>query len=682
MKKTSLILSMTLALAACQQEELAQQEVIASPEDFVATVEEYSGATKTSLNEKNQILWSEDDQISIFNGDTQNKCYQISSLYPNRLGATFSYVPGAADDNDIYELNGNLAVYPYSEKYVAVGCFNEEGTYQSGWSFSNLVLPEVQEYAEGSFANGSFPMVALTTDKNDRTLSFKNLLGLMRLDIRGEAKVASIKLTSGSQEIISGTFIADVWFDRYSEPNVFFFGEGADHITLDCGEGVQLDTELATSFYFSLPPTVFENGFSIEITDTEGYTYLRDTKYSNEVQRSGILVMPSILLGPAIKVVEDVASVPTDGTATEITVKATKEWEASYIPEWLEVTPSSGPAGETKVSVSMKENYAEYSYTNTYIEFNCIYIKDRITVLKDRSLSTCEEVIAGAIDEEYRVCGHVMSIDNWSYGNWTLQDDTGNIYIYGTALEGVYKKFDQFNINVGDIVTVQGPKAYYNGIIRLEDAAVIDIKKSPLRINYANLDSDKIPIEGTEFYVSINCEDDFTVNIQEEAQSWLTMSGMERVSDQEVHVYFTAAENNIADRLVKLMFEIEKDGTKYFDHMTLHQEGPIIECTFEEFLNAPANDYVRYRLTGVIDSISSTVYGNFHITDGVNTLYVYGMTNKGEIGQNDKSFSSIGLQVGDTVTLVGVRGHYGGTPQVGSSSSYQSYYVSHTSPNE
>ena len=76
-----------------------------------------------------------------------------------------------------------------------------------------------------------------------------------------------------------------------------------------------------------------------------------------------------------------------------------------------------------------------------------------------------------------------------------------------------------------------------------------------------------------------------------------------------------------------------------------------------------------------IENIANTTYGNFDLRDETGTVYVYGLTKKGEIGPNDKSFSSIGLKVGDTVTLVGLRNEYKGQIQVGG----QAYYVSHIS---
>ena len=66
---------------------------------------------------------------------------------------------------------------------------------------------------------------------------------------------------------------------------------------------------------------------------------------------------------------------------------------------------------------------------------------------------------------------------------------------------------------------------------------------------------------------------------------------------------------------------------------------------------------VWYELTGEIISIAKQDYGNFTIKDATGEIYIYGMTSKW-VGSNDKSFSQIGLKVGDTVTL-GTRQRFG-----------------------
>lgn len=87
------------------------------------------------------------------------------------------------------------------------------------------------------------------------------------------------------------------------------------------------------------------------------------------------------------------------------------------------------------------------------------------------------------------------------------------------------------------------------------------------------------------------------------------------------------------------------------------------DVTITEFLTKEvASKYLEspyYRLTGVIKEIVKEEYGNFYFKEEASEtfVYVYGLT-KAPVAKNDKSFASLGLKVGDKVTLVGQRGQY------------------------
>lgn len=675
MKKTSLILSMALAFASCQQEELAQQEVIASPEDFVATVEEYPGATKTSLNEKNQILWSEDDQISIFNGSTANKLYQIKSLVADNRNATFTLSPDSPVTEDPVEIAGNVAVYPYQESLEVSYMYDEGNNQPCGIRVANIYLPGEQTYSECSFGEEAFPMVAVTTSATDRKLNFKNLLGVIKIELCGDKAVKSITLIGNYGESVRGVYTANIPYGNAApaiEPQ-----SGRATVKLNCGEGVQLNASTPTAFYIAIPPTTFADGFGVQIYDTEGNLYTRTAYGEQVVERSMILSMPPFVIGGSIDIEEDCVEIPTDGTQVEITVNSTLDWEATHLPEWVTMTPSSAPAGTTKVSISMTGDYAVYTEDNVYLEVLCGSTRDRVTILKELPISSCDDVIvSGTDDAEYRIKGMVTEVTNTLYGNFYIDDGTGYLYIYGVAYKGYLKMFDQYDIGVGDIVTIQGPRRNYNGVIELVNASVVDIKKSPIRINGISPDSWELPIEGTDFTINLlSATDDFTVEIPDYAKSWITVNNIERINDNEVLINFTADKNTGGDRIVQIMFECYSEGQRHYDYITLQQNGNIAECTLQEFLNAPVDGITLYRLTGEITSIANTNYGNFYISDGTTDepVYVYGMTNSGEIGKNDKSFSTIGLEVGDIVTLVGTRTEYRGMAQVGGTAYYESH---------
>ena len=95
-----------------------------------------------------------------------------------------------------------------------------------------------------------------------------------------------------------------------------------------------------------------------------------------------------------------------------------------------------------------------------------------------QDIKTCADVIAGEDGTTFRVKGECTKITNTTYGNWNLKDATGEIYIYGTLdAEGKTKNFSSLGIEVGDIVTVEGPKKTFNSTIELVDVTVIAIEK-------------------------------------------------------------------------------------------------------------------------------------------------------------------------------------------------------------
>ena len=90
----------------------------------------------------------------------------------------------------------------------------------------------------------------------------------------------------------------------------------------------------------------------------------------------------------------------------------------------------------------------------------------------------------------------------------------------------------------------------------------------------------------------------------------------------------------------------------------------VTEATLSEFIAAEKADDVWYRLTGTVNDIYNTTYGNFHLLDGEgNDVTVYGLV--AGWGGPDKEFASLGIEEGDVVTIVGVRDEYNGTVQVG-----------------
>ena len=103
----------------------------------------------------------------------------------------------------------------------------------------------------------------------------------------------------------------------------------------------------------------------------------------------------------------------------------------------------------------------------------------------------------------------------------------------------------------------------------------------------------------------------------------------------------------------------------------------VRSVTVDQFLKKNPSSYLRYKLTGTVSDIRNAKYGNLTLTDDTGSVFVYGLTSKalGYGAANDRSFESLGIKVGDLLTLIGYRGVYNGTPEV-----VYAYHVSHETP--
>lgn len=199
---------------------------------------------------------------------------------------------------------------------------------------------------------------------------------------------------------------------------------------------------------------------------------------------------------------ESYLSIPNAGGSTVLTVSATDAWEfvtndtwpevikrnsdgsiKSQTPSWLAADKMSGAAGETKVTFSAEafEGGRELELTIKVGE-NSQFVRVRQGSMTAVTV-TCAEANTSPEGKNVRVKGVCTSIVNTTYGNWYLEDKTGSVYIYGTLdKKGTEKNFTSLGIELGDVVTVEGPVGSYKGSPQLVNVTVISIKKSLIKI--------------------------------------------------------------------------------------------------------------------------------------------------------------------------------------------------------
>jgi len=357
-----------------------------------------------------------------------------------------------------------------------------------------------------------------------------------------------------------------------------------------------------------------------------------------------------------IQVSSSYVSIDEAGGSNTITVNAKEAWsfDAEEIPEWLTISPMSGAAGETKVTFTAP---ATPDGRTTVLHVACADKKQTINVIQGLAVvseATCAEVNAGPESKTYRVTGTVKSIINTTYGNWYLEDETGVVYIYGTLdAKGNEKNFLSLGIEVGDIVTVEGPKSIYNGTVELVNVTVINIQKSLVKVEGYDPEDATIPLEGGNVAVSLSCKTNngISVEIPEEAKSWLGIVSI--TGGAEPVVTFHANANNGGDRSTTVVFKTTDDkGQEYTAQAVINQKGAIVACTVAEFNEAPVGD-AQYRLNGIVVGLYRENQG-FYLRDYTGETLIY----------RPAGFTGTEVEVGDVVTVVGKRGEYKGTPQM------------------
>lgn len=345
-----------------------------------------------------------------------------------------------------------------------------------------------------------------------------------------------------------------------------------------------------------------------------------------------------------IQVSQSYIALPVEGGSCDVTVTATGSWEITDIPEWLTVAPASGVAGKTVVTFSAEATSAT---NESVLKLLCAGKTQLLTVLQmadkvELPITSCAEVNAAEDGITFKIKGNITAIENTTYGNLYVTDETGSVYIYGTLYEGATKQFSKYGVEVGDIVVVEGPRGNYKGSPQLVNATILEIEKSLIKVDSVDPETAELPLEGGILTITLTAKGDgVDVVIPEENKSWISVSGM-KVSGTSAVVSFNIAENAGGDRSSELSFKTTKGGKTYTAVTSFSQKGAIIEATAAE-INAAVDGDTQYRITGYVSKVANTKYGNLYIKDYSGEVFVY--------GTND--FATSGIEEGDIITVVG-----------------------------
>ena len=309
MKRVFYILFAALVFAGCEKVEQKLKDVLKGAPVFTTSFEEYAfdEKTKTYVDENLKLLWHESDELSIFTS-TLNQKYLFDGATGDNSG-TFSMASTGGQFGTGNEISRNYAVYPYSS---SVKLSNEE--------VLSVTLPAVQEYAANSFGKGANTMVAVTSGLDDYFLPFKNVGGYLILKLYAEdVTVRTIYLKGNNGEKLSGN--ASIIAEYGKSPVVQMAETATETVEIDCGsEGIKLSTsqDEPTQFWFVIPPTTFENGFTVNITDVNGYSMTKSASRSFNIERNAVNSMSAIEVATESVPSNQIWYTTTDGEVIEL----------------------------------------------------------------------------------------------------------------------------------------------------------------------------------------------------------------------------------------------------------------------------------------------------------------------------------------------------------------------------
>ena len=271
------ILTLGLMVACHENEYDLDYTQVNSNIILTASLDE-ANATRTELapgNNGYKVLWSENDALSVFSSETALAKFALKNG-AGQTSADFTFVGGElnfgteSDSNDF----AYVGVYPYSENTTVA---------KSGDDYViNTVIPTTQTFAANSFGQGASPMVAVHPTLK---FAFKNVGSMLILPLKGTGTITHATLESKAHKIAGSAIVtaeaANNWIPTVDVE------DGESKIVLSCGEGVQLDEENATNFFFVLAPGTYEaNDLVITFNDSYGNYFTTEITAENTFARS------------------------------------------------------------------------------------------------------------------------------------------------------------------------------------------------------------------------------------------------------------------------------------------------------------------------------------------------------------------------------------------------------------
>ena len=245
--KHIVLVAAALALAACGNEEIIENNESGSTGKVHMTFTAGTPQTRTSLGEDGHAVnWTQGDLVAIYDG-TETIC----KFEATEVSGSTATLKGEAAETDTY-----TAFYPYTD----------DGTLTLTHDAITFTLPATQTATAGGFAEGLNPSWAQATD-GSKNLTFQNLCALAKFTVDADG-VTEVTLTANQES------------DALAGELTYTIADGALTATGSASRSVTLTGTFTKGeeYYFVVAPGTLTGGITLNYMDEGGKTYVKTTQ--------------------------------------------------------------------------------------------------------------------------------------------------------------------------------------------------------------------------------------------------------------------------------------------------------------------------------------------------------------------------------------------------------------------
>ena len=454
MKRLCLMSALLAIFTSCVNSNVEKELSTNAPKLYAEIVD--GEKSRTYLEQAKYMRWHAEDEISAFLGNTLNQRYGFDGKTGANSG-TFSAVSYQLGTGN--KLDAITAVYPYTATTTIDDITNT----------ISYVLPRTQNHVEGdSYGQGANPMVATTSSPSDTFLYFRNVCGYLKLQLYGEnITVEAISVKGNNGEKLSGLSLITAAYNE--EPSVVMAETATEGVVLNCGEGVLLSNNAAepTIFWVVLPPTTFENGFTISIKSNTELGDIKTTDKQQIISRNEVLTMPAFAVVCDKELNASDFEDNTQSSTSEIEIPDNQIWYTTTDEKKVIIDCVPSDFGAILISNKYENGQGILTFDdkvtkipnvfkgNTYLR--TITIPNSVTYLSFEAFYNCTSLTHFTIPKS------VTDIGSRTFNNCTCELTVNCNIPSATSYEyGVFRYAKFTKVTIGDSVTKIGAYAFDN----------------------------------------------------------------------------------------------------------------------------------------------------------------------------------------------------------------------------